>query len=192
MSTPNDHLLDGFLLESDGADVLPVLAGVSSLQPPAKLRARILDAASAEGRLSRFADAAAQMLDLSHAAAQALLDKVDNPAVWEPGLVEGMQLFHVQGGPRTQGAITGFVRIASGAGFPEHEHLGDEEVLIVQGTCLDSVDGKVFRPGDRVRMSAGSEHSFEVRPGPDFLYLAVVFDGIRVGDQQLRADDPRL
>jgi len=62
----------------------------------------------------------------------------------------------------------------------------------LQGSCQDSIDSKIDRPGDRVRMAKGSVHNFDVRPGPDFLYLAVVFNGIRVGDQELRADDPRL
>lgn len=190
MSTRDDELFDRFLLESGGADVLGNL--VPPATPSPTLRARILGAAKAEGRLDRFADATAQMLDLSRADAQALLDRVDDPYVWSQGLVPGMKLFHVQGGPGVQGAITGFVRIDSGASFPDHEHLGEEEVLVVQGSCLDSVDGKIYRPGDRVRMAEGSVHSFSVRPGPDFLYLAVVFNGIRVGDQELRADDPRM
>ncbi len=192
MSTPDDFL-DRFLLEFEGADVLPVLSELQpSRQPSPNLRARLLQQATHEGRLSRFAETAAEMLDLTSEAAQALLDRIDDPSVWSPGLAPAMTLFHVQGGPRVQGAITGFVRIESGAGFPDHEHLGDEEVLIIQGTCLDSIEGKVYRPGDRVRMASGSAHSFEVRPGPAFLYLAVVFNGIRVGDQDLRPDDPRL
>jgi putative transcriptional regulator len=193
VSTLNDDLLDPFLLESEGADVLPWLGEAQNTRRPGQaLRDRIVRSATGQGRLARFAEAAADMLDLSREAAQTLLDRVDDPCVWSPGLAPGMTLYHVQGGPRVQGAITGFVRIESGAGFPEHEHLGDEEVLIVQGTCLDSVESKVCRPGDRVRMAAGSAHSFHVRPGPDFLYLAVVFRGIRVGEQELRADDPRM
>ncbi len=192
MSTPDDDFLDRFLVESEGADLLSALSEAESSQPSQALRARILNTATSASRHARFADAAAEMLDLSRAAAQALLDRVDDPDVWSPGLVPAMTLYHVQGGPRVQGAITGFVRIESGKGFPDHEHLGDEEVLIVQGSCLDSTDSKIYRPGDRVRMAAGSVHNFSVRPGPDFLYLAVVFSGIRVGEQELRADDPRL
>jgi putative transcriptional regulator len=193
VSTPDDDLLDGFLLESEGADVLSVLSESQAFaRPSSALRDRILQAATAEGRLARFAEGTADMLDVPPEVARALLDKLDDPSVWTAGFVPGMSLYHVQGGPRVQGAITGFVRIESGAGFPDHEHLGDEEVLILQGSCLDSVHSQVFRSGDRVRMGSGSVHSFHVRPGPDFLYLAVVFKGIRVGDQELRADDPRL
>ncbi len=193
MSTPDDDLLDPFLRESEGADVLPALSvSMTGVRPSANLRARILEAATGEGRFERFAAAAAELLDLPVAGAQQLLDRLGDASNWSPGLIPSMTLYHVQGGPRVKGAVTGFVRITSGSGFPDHEHLGDEEVLIIQGSCVDSTDGKVFAPGDRVAMARGSIHSFEVRPGPDFVYLAVVFRGIRLGEQELLADDPRL
>jgi quercetin dioxygenase-like cupin family protein len=192
VSQPDD-LLDPFLRETEGADVLPAIAAqVTGLRPSAGLRARILEAATGEGRFERFAAVTAELLDLPVAGAQALLDRLSDPGIWSPGLVPSMTLCHVQGGPRVKGAITGFVRIASGSGFPDHEHLGDEEVLIIQGSCIDSIGGKLFAPGDRVAMPSGSIHSFDVRPGPDLVYLAVVFGGIRVGGQELLADDPRL
>lgn len=193
MSTADDDFLDGFLKEHGGADVLSALAKVSPAQEPSKgLRERVLSAAAVEGRFARFASAVSDMLDLPAQAAQALLDRLADESVWSPGLVPRMELCHVQGGPRVKGAITGFVRIESGAGFPEHEHLGAEEILILQGSCLDSVDQKVLRAGDRVQMPSGSAHSFDVREGPDFLYLAVVFNGLRVNGQELLANDPRL
>jgi anti-sigma factor ChrR (cupin superfamily) len=103
-----------------------------------------------------------------------------------------MELLHVEGGPRVKGAITGFVRLGSGVSFPEHEHLGDEEVLILQGSCVDSIDHRVSRAGDRVRMPCGTVHSFSVREGPDLVYLAVVGTGLRVNGQELLAHDLRL
>lgn len=193
MSTADDDLLDGFLKEYGGADVLSALAKVNPAQEPSSgLRDRVLSAAVTEGRFARFASAVSEMLDLPAPAAQGLLDRLADDAVWSPGLIPQMQLCHVQGGPRVQGAITGFVRLESGATFPNHEHLGAEEILILQGSCLDSVDNKVLRVGDRVQMASGSAHSFDVRKGPDFLYLAVVFNGLRVNGQELLASDPRL
>ena len=102
--------------------------------------------------------------------------------------MRGMELLHVQGGRRVAGAITGFVRIEAGLAFPEHEHLGEEAVLIVAGRCEDA--GRIHQPGDIVRMPASSRHSFRVCPGPDLVYLAVVQRGMRIGDRVLSATDP--
>jgi len=193
VSTADDDLLDPFLRETEGSDLLPALATqLTSLRPSAGLRARMLEAATTEGRLSRFASVTAELLDLPVSGAQSLLDRLTDASCWSEGLFPGMSLCHVAGGPRVKGAITGFVRIDAGKGFPDHEHLGDEEVLILQGSCVDSIGGKVSKPGDRVAMPSGSSHRFDVRPGPDLVYLAVVFRGIRVGEQQLLADDPRI
>ncbi len=197
MSTPSatcaDPLsIDPFLVETEGSDLLADLAAdLPTVTPSGSLRSRVLNAALPSGRFERFAAVTAELLDLPVQAARALLDRLGDGSVWGPGLTPAMQLFHVQGGAQVDGAITGFVRIESGSGFPDHEHLGDEQVLIIQGSCVDGA-GLVLKVGDRHHMSAGTSHGLTVRPGPDLVYLAVVFGGIRIGEEDMRADDPRL
>ena len=129
-----------------------------------------------------------ELLLLDADGARRHLDALGDPTAWTPGFLPGMMLFHVRGGPLLAPAITGFVRVAAGECFPEHEHLGVESVVVLQGSYWD-VSG-IVRAGDRVTQPAGSRHSFTVRPGPDLLYLAVVESGLRIGDRLLEPGDP--
>jgi quercetin dioxygenase-like cupin family protein len=79
-----------------------------------------------------------------------------------------------------------------GAVFPEHKHLGDEAVLVVQGSFEDGVSGRVYRAGDVVRMGAGSSHDFRARPGPALVYLVVLAEGLQIGDAVFGPDDPAM
>src|SRR5262249_12979470 len=48
------------------------------------------------------------------------------------------------------------VRMAPGAVLPEHDHHGDEESLLLTGSCR--VGPATFAAGDALRMAAGSRH----------------------------------
>jgi len=52
-------------------------------------------------------------------------------------------------------------RFAAGMRFPRHRHLGQEEVLILEGSYTDDV-GQRFRSGDLHRMETGSLHDFRI------------------------------
>ncbi|HEY6882282.1 MAG TPA: cupin domain-containing protein [Polyangiales bacterium] len=179
---------DAFLREleelegSSGIDALTSAAGAAPLAPVRGARARLLQAAQPKGRLWRFADQVADLLDVDLDRAHALLDSVDDLRRWEQ-LGPGISAYWVEGGPRVRDAVRGFVRVDAGLTFPHHEHLGDETALILQGTYLDSATGERFRPGDIARMEYGSEHAV-VSPadGVDLLKLVVVFKGVRIGD----------
>jgi hypothetical protein len=170
---------------------LDVLAGslVADVPPPA-LWDRIASSTQAPGRFYRFTDHVARLLDVAEDKARELLDRAADPSAFVAGLVPGMGLLNVQGGPAVAHAITGFIRLPSATQFPEHKHLGQESVLVMQGRIQDGAD--VAGPGDLITMPAGSSHSFFVPPGPDLLYLAVVQDGIQVGDAIVTPDDPRV
>ncbi|MFO0696444.1 MAG: cupin domain-containing protein [Polyangiales bacterium] len=192
MSTRDPHELDDFLASAGDVDALVALAeALPPSGPEASGRARLLGLAAPEGRLDRFAADVARLLDLAPEAASALLARASTPAPYEPGPFPGVSLFHVVGGPAVAGAITGFVRLVAGAEFPEHEHLGDEAVLILQGRLIDS-GGAERGPGEVVPMPAGSRHGVVAKAGPDLVYLAVLREGLRIGDVEMRADDPRL
>lgn len=194
MSRWEDELVDPFLADLSDEDGIDALAeGISEeIVPRASLRDAILAAAKVDGRLDRFAALVAELLDVSEARASSLLDGIARPDAWIDGPVPGVSLYHVQGGPKVAGAATGFARMSGGVVFPEHEHLGDEVVLVVQGSFEDGVTGRVHRPGDVVRMPAGSAHDFRARPGPALVYLIVLQTGVKIGEHVLRADDPRL
>jgi quercetin dioxygenase-like cupin family protein len=179
-----DALLDELCGEGDDEALLARLADLLPRTPPdGSTRARLLTTVGRGGRLHRFAPEVARLLDITEERARALLDGVDDKKSWEASPLDNVTLYHVDGGPKTEGAITGFVRIDPGCVFPLHTHAGPETVLIVQGRCRDSRTGETLRPGD-IGAVAPEDGAHEVLalPGPPLVYLAVVFTGIEVGD----------
>jgi quercetin dioxygenase-like cupin family protein len=176
------------------AELLDTLAREVSVPAPRAVRDRLL-AAPLRGRLHRFAEPLATLLDVDVSTARHLLDELHEPNAFEPGPFPGLdiELRHISGGPAVQNAITGFVRIAPGTAFPHHEHLGDEHVLVLQGHCVETETGVVAGPGEVVTRSGGTAHEIHALPGgTDLVYLAVVFTGVRVGDAVMGPDSPEL
>ncbi|HHH29279.1 MAG TPA: cupin domain-containing protein [Polyangiaceae bacterium] len=181
----------GELEDGDREVVAEIASLLEPVDPPTSLRERLLSS-TMQGRLARFAAPVAKLLDVDDARAEALLDGIDDPASWSPSPVPGMVLYHFEGGEKVADCITGFTRIARGGAFPEHEHLGTEYVLVVQGRVRDGVSGEIYGPGDLSIMEAGTSHDLEVLPGPALVYLVVIFDGIRLGGVEFRPGDPRI
>jgi putative transcriptional regulator len=204
MTVHNDELLAchalGILDEADAAEAQDLLdtpehreafdeftlaAHAMALQlapdpPPASIRARMLGSTATENRFAEFAGQVARLLDYTQGAADALLRRIDDAASWVVGPSPGSHLVHFDPGPSLGTALTGFVRIQAGAPFPEHEHVGYEQVLIFQGAYRDS-DGTIFKRGDLVENEHGSEHSFAALAGPDLIYLVILGEGIKIG-----------
>ena len=60
-----------------------------------------------------------------------------------------------------------------GARMDTHRHLGDENILVLQGRLRD--ERGVYGPGDICRSRAGSVHSEEVLPGEDCICYVVYY-----------------
>ncbi len=84
------------------------------------------------------------------------------------------------------GNTTVLIRMDPGSSYPEHEHLGVEEVLILAGGYRDS-DGE-HRAGSYLRYPAGSRHApqalgdpraAESPDNPACLLFAVAHGGVR-------------
>jgi putative transcriptional regulator len=179
--------------EHAGAEeALGELAAVlEPVTPPAALRSRLLDATRG-GRFDRYRRQVAMLLDIDDGRAGELLDGIDESANFESSPMDGVDLFHIDGGPTVEDAITGFIRIRRGGVFPHHEHVGHEYVLILQGSCRDTSNDKVFRAGDLSTMVPGSAHELSVEPGPALVYLAVVFEGVAIEGHVYGPDDPDM
>lgn len=158
---------------------------------PAPARISLLAAAAGTSRFGDLTPLVAEMLDIPAVLAATYLRGIDEPASWEPGPVPAIELFHLDGGPEVAGAITGFVRVAAGEAFPHHEHLGDEYILVVQGALRDS-DGTITRAGEITAMEGGTDHEVHAHGPLDCIYLAVVFEGVRVGDVVFGPDSPEM
>ena len=153
--------------------------GLPRVAPANELRTRLLTSARRPGRLVRFADQVAKHLDVTLAKAQELLERIDDATAWTHQLPD-VSFLWVEGGPSVAAAVRGFTRVTAGCEFPEHEHLGDELVLVLQGGFEDAARGLCFRAGDVDRMPAGSTHTFRALPGgTDLLKLSIVQVGVR-------------
>jgi quercetin dioxygenase-like cupin family protein len=152
-------------------------------EPSAALRSRLMDELTSKGRFARFAESTAQLLDLGLEQARALLDRLDDLSLFEPAF-PGAAFFWVDGGPRVTNAVRGFVRVQAGTDFPEHEHIGDEIVLVLQGTFVDTTCKTTHGVGAQVLMPAGTSHAYTVpADGPDLLKLSVTQQGLRAFGQ---------
>jgi quercetin dioxygenase-like cupin family protein len=188
------RILDTFLEEAlEGDDErldFELLLATEPETPSRSLKDRLLDALSVTNRFDDLEERVAELADLSREQAKALLLRVDAAPVWEPGPTAGIEIFHFTGGEKVRNAVTGFVRVAPDVAFPEHEHVGDENVLVLTGKLADS-SGESYGPGEIARMPAGSQHSFHA-VGPTLLLLmTVVQQGVIVGGQLIPPGDPR-
>jgi quercetin dioxygenase-like cupin family protein len=146
---------------------------------------------SLDGRFERFADQAGRLRDLGEDDARTVLNRIDQPADWygDPKVGPTAMLW-IEGGPGVRDAVTGFVRVMAGEDFPEHKHIGQEHVLVMQGSLIDSLDGKRHGPGEVIPQPPGSQHSFHVpEDGPDLLILSVVQEAVEIDGQRLGPDD---
>jgi hypothetical protein len=168
---------------------------VDAMPLPPMLRDRLEASLAATHRFDDLEDVVADLADVSIDQARALLLKVDAPStVWDPGPAAGIDLLHFEGGPRVQnaitGLITGFVRHAVGSTFPEHDHVGPEQVLVLQGAFEDS-DGAVYRSGDVAARGSASSHSYRAVGPIPLVTMAVVQGGVIVGGVTIPPGDPR-
>ena len=148
--------------------------------PSEGLRSRLLEGAVLSGRFERFVGVASRMLDLNADETRQLLDRVDSKDSFAEEL-PGVEFFWLPGGPKTEGAVRGFVRVDRQAELPPHVHLGEEQVLVMQGTYVDSLTGERFGPGEILTGDPAADHTFHVdAAGTHLLLLVVVMGGYEV------------
>lgn len=159
-----------------------LLEVLAPLAPPP--RERVLGALGSSGRLAQFAPRVSALVDLSVDEVGPYLDRVWDPTTpWEVAIGQ-TRTWWIPGGPRVQNAIRGFVHMPAGEHFPVHRHLGDEQMLILQGHAIFD-DGTRRSPGDLVSASIEIEHSFTADPrGLDLLLFVVTFGGVEVGERR--------
>lgn len=150
----DDSSIDELLAEALG----PVHPG----RAPRGGRERLLQRVSAlPERYAPFFSRLSRMWDLDEAGVEALLadsGRRDWQKVWP-----GIRYLNIAAGPRLAEARVRLLRFDPGFRFPVHQHRGDEEVLVLEGSYTDS-HGNTVVAGDVQRMVAGSEHALMVSP----------------------------
>ncbi|MDP2340816.1 MAG: cupin domain-containing protein [Deltaproteobacteria bacterium] len=174
--------------EFGDVDAELLLLAVDPVEPHAKTKQALLQAIAGPW-YAPFARRVAELCEIPLEAAHDLLAAVDDAGRWMVGPAAGTQAFHIDAGPGLEGAIVGFIRIAPGAVFPLHTHVGAEDVLVLQGAFV--VGDVEVRAGSEMPMAAGSRH--EVRAlGEGCLYLGVVREGMDFGDGVVGPEDPHI
>src|SRR5262249_34946606 len=140
-------------------------ATVEAETPRPALRRRLLDSVAGPGRFATFAGALARITDLGGDAVAALLAKVDDTTAWTDAPFPRIRYFHFEAGARAAAVEAGLVRLAPGARFPHHRHLGREVTLVLDGLLEDR--GHAYGPGSVVESAPGTEHDYTAGPGRD-------------------------
>ena len=160
------------------------------VQPVPSMRDRLLASVAVTSRFAAFADQVASLLDVTVEKSRELLARVDDASAWTQTPLEGVSSYDLDGGPAVADALVGFVKVQPGHVFPEHEHVGDEVALIIQGASIEA-SGRVARRGDLVRMGRGSAHELKALPGPAFIYLGIAQQGFMMFGMHIKKGDPR-
>lgn len=164
------------------AEELAMLADLAlladPLPPPPDGLDRLMAALDAPGPFEHLVGAVADLVAVTRDKARALLKRATDASAWEPGPRPWVRLLHLTGDVGVEGAVVGFVEVEAGRDFPHHTHHGEEQVLILQGSCDDGE--RLLREGDVGIMPAESGHALSAGDDAPLLYLAVVFDGLEV------------
>ncbi len=169
------------------SDALSDAVAPEQITPPTDIRSRLLADISQIAPYSLYHDKMAKILLGSKDALERELKAMPHPRTWVDGPIPRCRLYPCVADAAPRDAIRTLVLMESGSHFPEHEHLGDETVLILQGSLLHH-DGKVSRPGEVLHMGKGTSHAFDVPEGLDLIYLAVVDKGLQIGDLLVSPD----
>jgi mannose-6-phosphate isomerase-like protein (cupin superfamily) len=171
------------------SDAAPAL--IEPITPSAEVKARLM-ASIGESRFETYSKKMATMFDVSVDRAREFLGLAERSASWEVQPVPGIHLVHFDGGPAYAAADCGFVRLADGAVFPPHKHLGEEVSLILSGQLrVIAADGteQTLGVGDELVLAQGTTHHL-VAIG-ECIFAARAMNGIEIGGAPVRPKPDR-
>jgi hypothetical protein len=160
------------------------------IEPSPAVKSRLL-ASVGGGALDRFAQRLGALFDVTVERARELLGLIERPASWETQ-VPGIALVHFDGGPAFAAADCGFIRLAPGAIFPFHRHLGDEVCIVLEGEVFDPTNNRLIQAGDDYSQTVGTEHALMNKGTVEAVFAARAMHGIEVGGAPVRPYKPRV
>lgn len=149
---------------------------VAPVESPAKQlartsgRARLLATLVSEERFRPFYDELDKYFAIGVENLRAILRKMEVPSNYQDAPIPGVRFFHFAPGARSGFAEAGIVKLAQGARFPRHEHVGDEINFILEGTLIDA--GVTYGPGSAVVNAAGSAHAYSAGQSRELILVA--------------------
>ena len=163
---------------------------LAPIEPSPAVRTRLM-ASVGGGALERFAKRLGALYDVTIDRAREILGLVERPASWEVQ-VPGISLVHFAGGPACAAADCGFIRLAPGAIFPYHKHLGEEVCVVLEGAIYDATNNRLLEPGDEYVQAEGSQHALINKGNVDCVFAARAMHGIEVAGAPARPSKPHV
>jgi putative transcriptional regulator len=160
-------------------------AAIGPVPPPPDIKQRLL-ASVGGGRFEAFSGRLARLYDITVDRARELLGLIERPASWVPQIIPGISLVHFEGGRATAAADCGFIRLAPGATFPMHTHLGEEVVTILSGRVHDVTNDRMLGPGDDYVQLEGTHHYKVCVGDEDCIYASRAMNGIEIAGARAR------
>ncbi len=162
---------------------------IEPVTPAPEIKARLL-ASVGDGRFETYSSKMSTLFDVPLDRAREFLGLAERTASWEPQVIPGIHLVHFEGGPAYVGADCGFVRLADGAVFPPHDHLGEEVSLILAGQVkvVENTVERILVAGDELVQPEGSSHHL-VGVG-ECIFATRAVNGISIGGVQVRMPKP--
>jgi anti-sigma factor RsiW len=157
---------------------------IEPVTPPPQVLQRLL-ATVGGSRFEPLSARLARLFDVTIDRARELLGLIERPASWVPQM-PGIALIHFDGGPRAAVADCGFVRLAAGATFPPHTHLGEEIVTVLVGRIHDITNDRVIGPGEDYVQAEGTTHVLVCLGEEDCIYASRAANGIEIGGVRAR------
>ncbi len=186
MNIRNQPELPAVVGEAAVADDAQLREALTQLNPPGKappqlLRERLLGAiARPRLRFAPLFGALAELFDLGDSDLAGIFERAAAAGAWVESPIPGARFLHLHGGPRVAAADNGLVRLAAGARFPRHRHLGLERVLVLAGGYRDEASGSLYLHGDWLEMPAGTSHAYTALPECELLLAVSVVAGVEV------------
>jgi mannose-6-phosphate isomerase-like protein (cupin superfamily) len=161
---------------------------VTPIEPSPAVKSRLL-ASIGGGPLERFAQRLGALYDVTVERARELLGLIERPASWE-AQVPGIALVHFDGGAAYAAADCGFIRLAPGAIFPFHKHLGEEVCVVLEGAIYDATNDRLIEAGEDYSQPAGTEHALINKGSVDCVFAARAMHGIEIAGAPVRPSKP--
>ncbi|KAF0245170.1 MAG: hypothetical protein FD180_1877 [Planctomycetota bacterium] len=109
-------------------------------------------------------------------------------ADWKETKYPGVSIHFLRTDKMT-GDLTALIRMDAGCGYPQHRHLGDEEVLVLAGGYRDNAG--TYRKGDYHCHKGGSVHHPVALEGEPCVIFAIAHGGIQLFEENLREVEER-
>jgi anti-sigma factor ChrR (cupin superfamily) len=163
---------------------------VTPVAPSPAVKTRLL-ASVGLGRFEAFAQRLGTLYDVTVEKAREILGLIERPSSWEPQ-IPGVALVHFQGGPAYAAADCGFIRLAPGAIFPPHKHIGDEACVVLEGALRDATNDRTLKAGDEYFQATGTQHYLINEGDVECIFAARAMHGIEVAGAPARPSKPRV